>query len=427
VLERSITRVSIAVVLLLAAAACTGPPKQPSIGQAYVGPAVLKLRGDISLQSATVATVKHGDRLEIVGRHRRSLKVRAPNGTVGWTDERQLLATEDMNALRDLMHRAAKMPPQGQATSYGELNVHTQPSKQSPSFFQVKENEKVDVLARIVIPRTDIPRPPLIPPAPKKQAAPKRVSKKDAKYPPPPMPKPPAPPPNWMDLSKTNREEDETPQEEPGDRPVPTDSWALVRSHAGQAGWVLSRRLTMAIPDEVAQYAEGHAIISYFSLGTVEDGDQKKSIWLWATVGGGPHPYDFDSIRVFIWNPRRHRYETAYIERNLQGFSPVLVHDVDYSTGGKGRTQATSAKYPGFSICVEKQDGQRYRREYALLGNIVRFAGEKPCEAAASPFTVKVAAALPGASTPEPPPPPETLLQRFKRKLKSLTKGKVGG
>ena len=38
----------------------------------------------------------------------------------------------------------------------------------------------------------------------------------------------------------------------------------LVRSKEGRTGWVLTRALRMAIPYEVAQYAEGHRITAYF-------------------------------------------------------------------------------------------------------------------------------------------------------------------
>ena len=82
-------------------------------------------------------------------------------------------------------------------------------------------------------------------------------------------------------------------------------------------------------------------------------------------AAGARQQYDFDSFRLFIWSLRRHRYETAYIERNLKGYAPVLLQDVDFANG----------KQPGFSVCVEKKDGPRTRREYAVLGNAVRFAG----------------------------------------------------
>jgi hypothetical protein len=424
-------------VLLLAAAtfACRpGRRVAPAIGEAFVGPATLKLRTDIALQSPPVATVKHGDRLEIIQRRRRFLRVRTAWGAEGWTHERQLLSAVDMQLLRELGQRAAKLPVQGQGVSYSDLNVHTQPNRSAPSFLQVKAKDKFDVLTQVIAPRTELPRRPLIPPPPKKaKTEAKKSSGKPPKYPPPPMPKPPEPPKNWLDLSKTDLEEDDTPEEaEPEEKPVPTDSWSLVRLSTGQSGWVLTRRLMMAIPDEVAQYAEGRRIVSYFSLGKVDDEGVKKDIWLWTTSGSGPQPYDFDSFRVFIWSLRRHRYETAYIERNIKGYAPVTLRDVDYATSVR-KGEVASAKYPGFSICMEKADGQRYRREYALLTNIVRFAGERPCETTPAlpdylQLTKAPAAAPSAAASAEPAPAQtESLKERLKRHLQSLFHRKSGG
>ena len=198
-----ITLVSAAVAFGLVS--CQNPSgRAPSIGEAFVGPSVLKIRGDIPLQSPVVATVKHGERLEILQQRRRFLRVRTAYGAEGWTDERQLLAADDMQKLRDLATRALSKPVQGQATTFGDLNVHTQPSRQSPSFLQVKENEKVDVLIHTTAPRTEQSRKPLLPPAPKKVKAEEKKPAKESKYPPLPMPKPPGPPPNWLELSKTD-------------------------------------------------------------------------------------------------------------------------------------------------------------------------------------------------------------------------------
>jgi SH3-like domain-containing protein len=413
----SIIKIRLAVILALGAAGCTqSRPRMPSIGEAYVGPATLKIRADIPLQSPIVATVQHGDRLEILQRRRRFLRVRTHSGTEGWTDERQLMAAADMTYLNDLAQRAAKLPAQGQGTTYSEINVHTQPARQSPSFIQIKQKEKVDILLHIVTPRTELPRTPLLPPPAKKtKAAPKKTSTREPKYPPPPMPKAPAPPPNWLDLSKTDlSEEAPPPEEEVDEKPTPTDEWSLIRMPSGQSGWVLTRRLVMAIPDEVAQYAEGRRIVSYFSLGKVADGDQKKDVWLWTTVTEGQHPYDFESFRVFIWSLRRHRYETAHIERNLRGYAPVLLKEVDY--GG--------SKYPGFSVCVDGKDGQRHRREYALLVNVVRSAGEYPCETTPPPVEALQAFGKPAPiPTSEPPPAaPESFSQRIKKRLGAIFK-----
>ena len=398
-------------------------PRAPVIAEAYVGPATLRIRSELPLQSSTVATVKHGEKVGIVQRRRRFLRVRTPGGAEGWTEENQLLNAAEMEDLKGLAARAAKLPSQGVATSFGALNVHTQPATGSPSFLQIKEGEKFDVLADMVIPRTSVTRQPLIPPAEKKKPAPKKAGKA-SKIPPPPMPVPPPPPANWLELSKTDLEE-EAPPEEPEAKPVPTDRWSLVRAAGGQSGWVLTRRLNMAIPDEVAQYAEGRRIVAYFPIGYVQDEEAKKPIWLWATTGGSHEGYDFDSFRVFIWSLRRHRYETAYIERNLEGHLPVLLHDVDYATGVKARGQtAATAKFPGFSICTRKADGQLHRREFALLGNIVRSAGEAGCQLP-EPVWVAKAAPAPGVTaTAEAAaaPPKESLIERFRNRLKRLWK-----
>jgi len=141
------------------------------------------------------------------------------------------------------------------------------------------------------------------------------------------------------------------------------DDWSLVRTPDGRAGWVLTRPLNMAIPDEVAQYAEGHRITSYFALGKVEDGDSVKNNWLWTTINKGSEPYEFDSFRIFVWSRKRHSYETSYIERNVIGHYPTEVN--------------TSNAEPSFSLILEADDGHLYRKTYSFEGNRVRMVNKE--------------------------------------------------
>jgi hypothetical protein len=390
--------------VLLGLPACrSGTPRAPVLGEAYAGPATLGLRRDIPLQSPVVATVKHGERLEIVQRRRRFLKVRAPGGAEGWIEDHLLLSSGEIAALKEVERRALTLPSQGAASTYEMLNVHTEPNRLSPSFLQVKEAEKVDVVAHVSAPRTPPERKPLIPPRPKTPPSTRKRAEPKSSL--PPMPPPPPPPANWKDLSKASPEVQPPMASSPAAIAAPTEDWSLVRNAKGESGWVLSRRLYMAIPDDVAQYAEGHRITSYFALSDVRDDQAVKHNWLWTTIGGGDHPYDFDSFRVFTWSLRRHRYETAYIQRNVDGYFPVL------------------ARPAGFSVCVVNKSGARMRRNYSFIVTTVRFIGEQPCESPGGLLPGAEVAVLDPLLGPHPPSPaPVTENRSFYAHLKAMAK-----
>ncbi len=378
---------------LAALSACNSTPRKADpIGTAYAGPANLKLHKDIDSKSATVITVHHGDKLAIVGQRRRWYRVRTAAGVEGWTSDRELLDPAQMRRLEALAKETAGMPSQGIATTFGDVNVHTEPSRRSPSFVQVKEHEKVDIIAHKLAPRAGVePKRELVPPKP----PPAKIAKKEkaGKIPLPPAPSPPEPPADWLELSKEN----DPPPVETNSAPTPTDDWTLIRTESGLGGWVLTSALYLAIPDEVAQYAEGHRITSYFSLGKIPDGDAKKDIWLWTTSDKLGEDHDFDGYRVFTWSLRHHRYETAFIQRRERGFFPVM------------------AKAGEFSVCLERDDGSRVRKRFVMMGNAVRAAGETPCEKAAEPEAPADAEAV-----KVQPEQPKGLLDRVKKKAEGL-------
>jgi hypothetical protein len=419
-----VVRVSILILPLLLLTACSDKSNRaPAIGVAYAGPATLHIRKDIPLQSAVIATVKHGDRLQIIQHRRRFMKVRTAGGIEGWTDEHLLLSPQEIANLRAFENDVKGMPSQGIASTYEAMNVHTEPDRQSPSFIQLKEGEKFDVIAHRLAGRAAQARKPLVLP-PVKTVPAKKKPRESGRVPPPPMPPAPAPPPDWIELSKSPPEIQALQAVARQPKPVPMEDWSLIRTGKGESGWVLTRRLFMAIPDDVAQYAEGRRIVSYFPLGDLQDGDKVKHNWLWTTIGQSAASYDFDSFRVFIWSLRRHRYETAYIERNLKGYFPVKLEQVQYGTPAKTRSgQTASNVYPGFSLCLEKKDGGRYRRSYAFLTNIVRFAGEKPCDVAAIENPqVSLDAFVASAEQKEAGNAKRSLFDRFKGRVVDLRK-----
>src|ERR1700756_5532204 len=83
---------------LLGLAGC-GAQSSDVLGQAYVAPASLTLRRELTQKSA-VAVLKHGDRVDIIDVHRRFVKIRTANGADGWVDSSELLSPEQMDQLR---------------------------------------------------------------------------------------------------------------------------------------------------------------------------------------------------------------------------------------------------------------------------------------------------------------------------------------
>ncbi len=399
----------------------------PVIGIAYVGPVSLNLRQDMAAKSPGVTEVKHGERLDIIDVRRRLVRVRTATGAEGWVDANLLLSAQQMDELRRLAEDSRKLPSQGAATVFEALNMHTEPNRPSPSFHQIPEGGAVEVLAHRTTPRSAVrPRGAALAKAaaPPRASRPKASKKGAAAYLLPP-PAPPAPPAEWEKLSRPRASDlpGFTPPETPA---VPLDDWDLVRTKDGAVGWVLARNLYMSVPDDVAQYAEGKRITAYLALGDVRDGDEVKHNWLWTTADSTLKAAEFDSFRVFVWSKSRHRYETAFIERNVTGFYPVELADVNAGervkkTGGRKRDRdrnrdADAEK--GFSVIVQDKDGALYKRVYGFTGYHVRLISKTPVT---RPDTVIALDGAPVADAgPSAPPEPggwwQKLMRRWRRR-----------
>jgi hypothetical protein len=390
-----------------------------AIAEAFVGPITLSIRQEISPASKPIATARHGEKVEVIQTRRRFVRIRTPRGEEGWTDSRSLLSAEQMAGIAELAKSAAHMPSQGEATVFSPLNVHTDPHRLSTSFFQITESSRVDVLAHRLVPRSGSP-PPTSFQVPK-PPPPVRRTRKPAKEPAvqrPPRPPAPSVPPNWLELSKTNLpvQAPPPPPPEPEEKvrkkrrkpeapKIPMEDWYLVRAGDGKAGWVLARMVNLAIPDEVAQYSEGARITSYFALGDVYDDGQKKQHWLWTTSRGGQQPYQFDSFRVFVYVVRKHRYETAYIERDVEGYYPV---------------EAIPGPIPKFSLILREDDGNLYRKTYIMEGYLVRKIADEPYTTKPQEPGTKVISTLP--ATPDDKDDKEEPSLSLGERIKSLFK-----
>lgn len=381
-MAKALARLAAAPVILLSLTSC-GSDAPNGMGEAYVAPARLNLHSSLTQRTNTVAVLQHGDHLRILDVKRRFVQVKTDKGAEGWVDSRQLLSKQQMDQLIEDSRREVSLPSMGSATVFDALNMHIEPDRLSAAFAQIAAGASVDVLAHKAAPKTTAPAsaPNLAfvkTPAPPSKHSRKQRNKTVSLR--PPMPAAPKPPANWLDLSServsgpTDRDLKKKEEEKAADeaakhpsKPAVLEDWSLVRTRDKKVGWVLSRNLYMSIPDEVAQYAEGQRISSYFDLGLVVDELKgNKHNWLW-TTSSQAQPFDFDKFRVFYWNRRRHRYETAYRQKDLVGFYPVQVEPAQ-----------PDKRERYFSLILEDDAGRYTRKHYVFDGALVHLVSTDP-------------------------------------------------
>jgi uncharacterized protein YgiM (DUF1202 family) len=381
--RRAALVLSVFTIVLLSLAGC-GPAGEQSLAEAYVAPATLNLRRELTDKNSAAIMLKHGDHLRIIDVKRRYVKARTDRGEEGWIDSAQLLSPEQMEAFRQATKAAQAMPSQGAATVYDALNVHIDPNRLSPSFMKIPEGDSVVTLAHKAVPKAAGQAPANSLKVAKPVPPPRRAKKDKAQNAlqlKPPKPATPKVPDNWKELSAerlpgegvVEKAQPAAKATEPvksakkQDSPVNIlEDWTLVRTKDRQSGWVLTKNLNLSIPDDVAQYAEGKRIAAYFDLGAVNDEEKGlKHNWLWA-ISLNPESHDFDALRIFIWSRRHHRYETGWRERDIEGYFPIEVKPGD---GVSPNRQ--------FSAIVRDDDGKYWLQHLEFDGTRARLTGKE--------------------------------------------------
>lgn len=292
-----IQRILPVLLLLMVMGGCNRLRPKPPKEYVYVIAKETFLRDRVAAVSNRVANVTNGQRLEVVEKGRRFLKVKTDKGDIGWIEEHGIIDQDTYNQFAELAKQHANDPVISTATLRDDLYLHVKPGRKEDRFYLLPESDKLQMLVRASVPKETPP-----------QAVPKPVVKADAKA--------------------TDKGAAAAPTAPP---PPPLEDWWLVRDTQGRVGWMLSRRLDVDVPDAIAGYAEGQRIVGAYQLTTVNDPESKfpngqapEYVTVMSPYKDGL-PYDFDQLRIFTWNVRKHRYETAYRQRNLQGYLPVHV------------------------------------------------------------------------------------------------------
>ena len=337
---------------------CSRLRPKPAAQYVYVTAKQTYLRDRVAAVSNRTATVENGDKLEVLERGRRFVRVQTAKGETGWIDEKVVATQEIFDQFEGLKQKHKDDPAVASAVVRDEVYLHAAPGRDTERFYRLTEGEKLKLLTRATLPK---PLPPGM----------RGIAKL-----PPPLPA--------GNVTKAQPPVADVPA------PLAMEDWWLVRDSKGDTGWLLSRLMDVDAPDSISRYAEGQRIVGAYILTTVNDPEAEqddKNIPVYVTVMS-PYKagltYDFDQVRVFTWNVKKHRYETGFRDRSIEGYLPLTIRMAP-DPYGKSPTATTPA--PTFSYKVLSDQSRpvvpdpvtgaivpdkTILKTYRLEGNLVR-------------------------------------------------------
>jgi uncharacterized protein YgiM (DUF1202 family) len=342
------------------------------------------LRDRVAPVYSKTGTVNNGDRVVVLEHGKRWERVRNSRGEEGWLQDRFLTSEDVYAGFQQLYRKHQSDPAQVRGVLKTEFRLHLTPGRDTDRLFLLKEGEKVELLERASVSKAASSAPPPLMQAgsassTEKPDAGETTNEEEKEY--KSSEKPLSESSVTAAATKTLAVRKTTPPARPnsaakvasnGSRPpstelsVPMEDWWLIRDTQGRAGWVLGRMIDVDAPLEIAQYAEGQRIVAFFPLTSVHDSELGKDMPYYLVLLTEPRdgmPFDYNQLRVFSWNVRKHRYETAYRDHNIFGLLPASVGQEEFEKVGT---------VPTFTIHARDEDGNTIQQKYRLEGVIVK-------------------------------------------------------
>ena len=308
-------------------------PKHEYLGEAYVSERSTTLWSSVAQVREPIDTLHYGDRVDVMSRRNDNVKVRTLTGEVGWIDARLLLEPALWQRSVKLLNVAKGMPVQARGRTKVQTNLRVEPGRTQPRLYQFGRGVPVEVVARAVSDWVQV--------SDERENAEAQESKKE----------------DWFlvrglatrppgDTAARGSETNTTTQ--PGDQTVPI------------AGWVVARFVELDLPEAVREGMISANVrpIAWFELNRVTTPSGVQPQYLVAgTRSAEGQPCDFTVLRVYTWNQKRTRYETAFIENNLCGQMPIRL--------GKGPKAEPEFRF-------RQMAGAKEERVYRLTQTVVR-------------------------------------------------------
>lgn len=297
---------------------------KPVLEVAYAGNKQVVLWDSSAEIREVLATLKYGERLDVLDHFQQEAKVRTTSGMVGWVTDSDLLSVDLWQKMRDLEALAASSPVEAHGSTRVISNLHVGPGRESPRLRQLAKGIPVEMFQRQAV---DVPV------AATTQTA---AHSEDADTAAPPA--------------------------------VKKEDWWLVRAYMADdstvTGWLLGRFVDLDVPPPLPDYASsaGIRIAAWFELNRVSDaqGGARSQYLVVGTKGPEGQACDFKQVRVFTWGKQKDRYETAFVASDLCGKLPVKISRLAGASGD-----------PGFSF-QDLSSGKAEERVYQMHQTVVR-------------------------------------------------------
>lgn len=325
---------AIPLLLLVALLAWFVRPKHETIDEGYISERSVTLWSGIAQVREPIDVLHYGDRVDLIAHRNDNVKVRTAAGIVGWIDARNLMEPALWQRSATLLSKAKAMSVQASGRTKVATNLRVEPGRTEHRLYQFGRGIPVEIVARAVADWAQTSDE-------KETVGESPDSKKEEWF----LVRGLASRPPGENAARTASNNNST---QPGDQTTPI------------AGWVIARFIELDLPDPVREGAASSNIrpIAWFELNKVPDPSGEKSQYLLAAARGAyGQPCDFTTLRVYTWDAKRTRYETAFIENDLCGQLPI-------------RVLKSARNEPEFRFQV--MEGDKEERVYRLIQTVVR-------------------------------------------------------